>query len=373
MIRLENLTKKFGKRLVLNDINIDIKRGELIALLGPSGSGKTTLLRTISGLESINSGKIFLDDIDATNLPITKRKIGFVFQNYALFNHMTVFDNVAFGLNVNQSEHKMSKQEITDKVTELLHYVHLENFANYYPTKLSGGQRQRVALVRALANDQDILLLDEPFGALDSKVRKELRTWLRQLHEQSPITSIFVTHDLDEALEIADRIVIMSEGVIIQTGTSEEIYKNPVNEFVYDFFGDYNCVEVRIENNIAYFFNDSSKKTENIVDKIYKYINIWGKKLNTSIKNNKQTTEQYRNIYFRPHDIEITKGNIKSKQYLKVKIKRIYKIANIIKIETSSFVSGQHILIEIAENDYNLISLVTGEYIYIKPKIYRVF
>ncbi len=235
-IQIQNVSKRFGSFQALKDVSIDIQSGELIALLGPSGSGKTSLLRVIAGLEASDGGDILFDGQTITNRHPKERNVGFVFQHYALFRHMTVFNNVAYGLKVRPRKTRPSKEKIKDKVMELLQLVKLENFAERYPTQLSGGQRQRVALARALAVEPKVLLLDEPFGALDAKVRKELRRWLRKLHDEFHITSIFVTHDQEEALDVADRIVVMNNGQIEQIGSPDEVYTHPKSPFVYDFF-----------------------------------------------------------------------------------------------------------------------------------------
>lgn len=227
-ILIENLSKKFLDFQALDHINLEIKTGSLVALVGPSGSGKSTLLRLIAGLDSPDKGRIWLAGKDATLLPVQDREIGFVFQNYALFKHMTVFENIAFGLDIRNTNSAI----ITNRVKQLLQLIQLEKFSNRYPNQLSGGQRQRVALARALAVNPKILLLDEPFGALDFKVRKELRNWLRKLHEEVSVTTVFVTHDQQEALEVADEIVIFQKGRIEQTGTSKDIYDYPATDFV---------------------------------------------------------------------------------------------------------------------------------------------
>lgn len=242
-ITISNIQKKFGDFTALKDVSLDIKSGELVALLGPSGSGKTTLLRIIAGLEHADAGTVILNGENTQRQDIGERNVGFVFQHYALFKHMTVFDNVAFGLKVRPKSYRPSEGEIRDKVFNLLKLVHLDDFYNRYPAQLSGGQRQRVALARALAVEPKVLLLDEPFGALDAKVRKELRRWMRRLHDEIHITSVFVTHDQEEAMEVADRVVVMSNGLIEQVGTPEDIWNKPVNGFVYNFLGNYNAFE----------------------------------------------------------------------------------------------------------------------------------
>ncbi|MER3555302.1 MAG: sulfate ABC transporter ATP-binding protein [Meiothermus sp.] len=236
-IRVSGVTKKFGSFSALENISLDISSGELIALLGPSGSGKTTLLRVIAGLEHPDSGTVWFNDEDATLKAPGERRVGFVFQHYALFKHMTVFENVAFGLRVRPRATRPSNGEIERRVHELLRLVQLDWSAERYPNQLSGGQRQRIALARALAVEPEVLLLDEPFGALDAKVREELRRWLRKLHDEIGLTSIFVTHDQEEALEIASRVVVFNQGRIEQAGTPEEVYDAPATPFVYHFLG----------------------------------------------------------------------------------------------------------------------------------------
>src|SRR6185503_7291391 len=237
-IEVRNLRKTFGKFVALDNVSLDVPGGELVALLGPSGSGKTTLLRIIAGLEPADQGTILFHGENATNQPVRERQVGFVFQHYALFRHMSVFENVAFGLRVRPRRVRPSEAEIRDTVMGLLRLVQLEVLADRRPSELSGGQRQRVALARALAVKPKVLLLDEPFGALDAKVRKELRRWLRRLHEEVHVTSVFVTHDQEEALEVSDRVVIMNEGKVEQSGTPEEVYGHPPTPFVYGFLGD---------------------------------------------------------------------------------------------------------------------------------------
>jgi sulfate transport system ATP-binding protein len=228
-ISVKNVSKTFNNSFVaLNNVSLDINPGELVALLGPSGSGKTTLLRIISGMEFADVGKIIIDGEEAHKKSAKERNVGFVFQHYALFKHMTVFDNVAFGLRVRKKKDRPSESVIQEKVMSLLKLVHLDAFHDRYPSQLSGGQRQRVALARALAVEPKVLLLDEPFGALDAKVRKELRRWMRKLHDDIHITSVFVTHDQEEAMEVADKVVVMSNGRIEQVGTPDEVYHNPL-------------------------------------------------------------------------------------------------------------------------------------------------
>lgn len=241
-ITVKNIYKRFGEFSALENVSLDIKSGELIALLGPSGSGKTTLLRIIAGLEHADKGEVLLNGEDTTDRHAGERHVGFVFQHYALFKHMTVFENVAFGLRVRKTN-RPNDATIQRRVLELLKLVHLDGLHGRYPSQLSGGQRQRVALARALAVEPGVLLLDEPFGALDAKVRKELRRWMRRLHDEIHVTSVFVTHDQEEAMEVADRIVVMSNGRIEQVGTPDEVWNKPANGFVYDFLGNYNAFD----------------------------------------------------------------------------------------------------------------------------------
>ncbi|WP_207459000.1 TOBE-like domain-containing protein [Azospirillum sp. SYSU D00513] len=250
-IDIRGISKRFGSFAALESVDLRIEPGELVALLGPSGSGKTTLLRIIAGLETADSGSVLFDGEDALRLHPRDRQVGFVFQHYALFRHMTIFDNVAFGLQVRPRARRPSKAEIAERVRELLSLVQLDGLADRYPSQLSGGQRQRVALARALATDPKVLLLDEPFGALDAKVRKELRRWLRRFHDRMGITSLFVTHDQEEALELADRVVVMNRGGIEQAGSPETVYREPETPFVYEFLGDVNRIPCTIDGGQA--------------------------------------------------------------------------------------------------------------------------
>ena len=246
-ITIQNINKHFGSFHALQNIRLEVPTGKLVSLLGPSGCGKTTLLRIIAGLENADSGQILFDGQDVTRQHVRERKVGFVFQHYALFRHMNVADNIAFGLTVLPRAQRPSKARIREKVAGLLKLVQLEHLAKSYPHHISGGQRQRIALARALAVEPKLLLLDEPFGALDAKVRKELRTWLRQLHHELGITSILVTHDQEEALEISDQIVVMNHGRIEQSGSADTLYRLPENAFVTEFLGETDSFEGRIE------------------------------------------------------------------------------------------------------------------------------
>jgi len=247
-IEIAGIVRRFGPHTVLNDVNLSVRPGELLALLGPSGSGKTTLLRLIAGLDQPDSGNIQIDRADALGRKPKERGVGFVFQHYALFRHMTVFENIAFSLRIR----KAAKPEVKARVEELLKLIQLESLAGRYPAQLSGGQRQRVALARALASQPRVLLLDEPFGALDAVVRRDLRRWLRQLHEEMNITTLFVTHDQEEAFDLADRVVIMNAGKICQEGTPIEIYRTPANAFVHEFLGESNILPAAVRDGVVY-------------------------------------------------------------------------------------------------------------------------
>ena len=246
-IEIRNISKQFGDFHALRNVNLDIESGELIALLGPSGCGKTTLLRIIAGLETADTGSILFSGEDTTDVHVRERGVGFVFQHYALFRHMTVFENVAFGLRMKPRKERPSEEVIKQKVHDLLNLVQLDWLADRFPSQLSGGQRQRIALARALAVEPKVLLLDEPFGALDAKVRKELRRWLRRLHDELHVTSIFVTHDQEEALEVADRVVVINQGRIEQSGSPQQVWDHPASPFVYGFLGDVNLFHGRAD------------------------------------------------------------------------------------------------------------------------------
>ena len=246
-ISIDHVSKQFGKFQALDDVSLEIASGELVALLGPSGCGKTTLLRIIAGLESADAGSIYFSGVDATAVHPRERNVGFVFQHYALFRHMTVFENVAFGLRMRPRASRPTEAQIKDKVHQLLDLVQLDWLGDRFPSQLSGGQRQRIALARALAVEPQVLLLDEPFGALDAKVRKELRRWLRRLHDELHVSSVFVTHDQEEALEVSDRVVLMHRGRIEQVGTPQTVWEQPASPFVFSFLGQVNRLQGHIE------------------------------------------------------------------------------------------------------------------------------
>lgn len=247
-VTVQDIRKDFGDYPALDGVSLEIGGGELVALLGPSGSGKTTLLRIIAGLEYPTGGTLLFGDMDASRKSVQERNVGFVFQHYALFRHMTVFENIAFGLKVRKRGRRPSRKAIAERVMSLLELVQLDGLEGRYPAQLSGGQRQRVALARALAIEPSVLLLDEPFGALDAKVRKDLRSWLREIHDETGHTTVFVTHDQDEALELADRVVVMNKGRIEQIGTPDEIYDAPASPFVFDFIGESSHIPVTVQD-----------------------------------------------------------------------------------------------------------------------------
>ncbi|THK34704.1 sulfate/molybdate ABC transporter ATP-binding protein [Ensifer sp. MPMI2T] len=283
-VRVESLRKEFGRFPALVDVTLDIRSGELIALLGPSGSGKTALLRLIAGLESPTEGMILFGSEDASKKTVQERNIGFVFQHYALFRHMTVMDNVAFGLKVRPADRRPPAHEIRRRALELLDLVQLSGLEKRYPAQLSGGQRQRVALARAMAVEPSVLLLDEPFGALDAQVRKELRRWLREIHDRTGYTTVFVTHDQEEALELADRLAVMNKGAIEQVGTPDEIYDHPVSPFVYGFIGQSNYLDVMLSSG-----------------------EIWLEDRPIGLRAANEPDGPV-TLYFRPHDVELIEG-----------------------------------------------------------------
>jgi len=284
-IEIRNVHKQFGNFHALRDVSLDIDSGELVALLGPSGCGKTTLLRIIAGLETADTGTIAFSGEDTTHVHVRERQVGFVFQHYALFRHMTVFENVAFGLRMKPRNQRPTDSVIQQKVHDLLNLVQLDWLADRYPSQLSGGQRQRIALARALAVEPKVLLLDEPFGALDAKVRKELRRWLRRLHDDLHVTSIFVTHDQEEALEVADRVVLMNSGSVEQIGSPQEVWDHPASPFVYGFLGDVNLFHGRAHQGQMLIGGDSAVS------------------LNSPEHQNVQDSKAF--AYVRPHDIEV--------------------------------------------------------------------
>ncbi|ADY54868.1 sulfate ABC transporter, ATPase subunit [Syntrophobotulus glycolicus DSM 8271] len=348
-IEILNITKSFDSFKALSHIDLNIKTGELVALLGPSGSGKTTLLRIIAGLENPDSGSIIFDGQDNTEKSTQDRKVGFVFQHYALFKHMTVFENIAFGLKVRPYKLRPGKEAINEKVNELLSLVKMEELAKRYPSQLSGGQRQRIALARALAVEPKVLLLDEPFGALDAKVRKDLRRWLRKLHDEYPITSVFVTHDQEEALDVADRVVILNQGKIEQIGTPEEVYDNPVNPFVYHFLGNVNLFHGRVHEGKVELGSLKLDVPENI-----------------GIKNKEIVS------YIRPHDIEIRVKD-EGEGFIAAEIVFIRAVGPIVNLELKRLDSGDYLEAEISKEAFKSLELREKQKVFLRPKDFRVF
>jgi len=338
-IEAQHITKKFGQFTALDNVSLKIPSGELVALLGPSGSGKTTLLRIIAGLEFADSGTVLFDGEDTTHQTARDRRVGFVFQHYALFRHMTVFENVAFGLRVRPRALRPSKEKIRTKVDELLRLIQLRNLAGRYPSQLSGGQRQRVALARALAVEPSVLLLDEPFGSLDAKVRLELRRWLRQLHDEVHITSVFVTHDQDEALEVADRIAVMNEGRIEQVGSPDEVYHRPITPFVHNFLGNVNLFHGRI---------NEDEDTPAIHD---------------------AATGEL--IYVRPHLLEIQRQPNGGPNF-RATIKHINSAGPLVKIEAVAE-WGAPVHVELSQEKFQELQLAKDEAVFIIPKELKVF
>jgi sulfate transport system ATP-binding protein len=325
-----------------------VASGELIALLGPSGCGKTTLLRILAGLEFADSGAIRFDGDDATGQSVRARKVGFVFQHYALFRHLTVFENIAFGLRVRPRSSRPSKQAIRDKVRELLNLVKLEEMAARYPAQLSGGQRQRVALARALAVEPRVLLLDEPFGALDAKVRQELRRWLRRLHDEIHITSVFVTHDQEEALEVADRVVVMNEGLIEQIGTPEQVYHQPATPFVYHFLGHVNLFRGRVEGGQIHI-------GEMVME----------------LPDHTQRDAETAVVYVRPHLLDIDQQPSRQNHF-RAYVKHIHAASSQVKVELMT-AWGDPIQVELSQERFRALKLQRDVEVYVSPKEMKVF
>jgi sulfate/thiosulfate transport system ATP-binding protein len=330
-ILVENVSKHFGDFHALDNINLEVKDGGLIALLGPSGSGKSTLLRVIAGLETADSGQIYINGQHATNLDVRRRNIGFVFQHYALFKHLTIRQNIGFGLEIR----KTPRAEIKRRVEELLDLVQLQGLGDRYPSQLSGGQRQRVALARSLAVKPDVLLLDEPFGALDAKVRKELRVWLRRLHDEFHVTSVFVTHDQEEAMEVADEIVIMNHGRIEQVGSPAHVYDHPASPFVMSFIGPVNVLSS-----------------------------------NTQVFGSGATQTRDAELYIRPHDIEIqTSPNGSAVQ---ARIDRIIHLGWEVQVELL-LADHQRVTAHFSREKFDGLGLEVGRMVFVKPKATKAF
>ncbi|MEG1970363.1 MAG: sulfate ABC transporter ATP-binding protein [Burkholderiaceae bacterium] len=346
-IEVRNIGKRFGQFVALDHIDLEFPTGELVALLGPSGCGKTTLLRIIAGLEGADQGEVWFHGSDATDLSARERKVGFVFQHYALFRHMTVFENVAFGLRVKPRHERPSDKQIRAKVTELLKLVQLDWLADRYPAQLSGGQRQRIALARALAVEPKVLLLDEPFGALDAQVRKELRRWLRRLHDELHVTSVFVTHDQEEALEVADRVVLMNRGRIEQVGSPDEVYTHPANAFVYGFLGSAN----RFHGHAAggAFRGDG---------------------LHSALPDHKQTGAAV--AYARPHELDIAPWSA-GEAGMEARVARRYVRGAQVLVELEREANHELIEVELPRERYDALALTAGSRVLVQPRQLRVF
>ena len=403
-IEVKNIRKSFGDFTALDDVNLKVADGELVALLGPSGSGKTTLLRIIAGLEYADAGHVLIDGEEASSLKVKERKVGFVFQHYALFRHMTVFDNVAFGLRVRPKAVRFSESEITRRVMDLLKLVHLDKFYDRYPSQLSGGQRQRVALARSLAVEPKLLLLDEPFGALDAKVRKELRRWLRRLHDDIHITSIFVTHDQEEAMEVSDRVVVMNQGKIEQVGTPEQVYHQPVNGFIYDFLGNYNeFAGWKDENGDVHLAEDDLWASQpapaapaatgrphwlarypeltQALRRVIPGLPLPSAQLSVraaggASKNQMRTLLAERGIpvrvFARPHEMFVTKTPEAGQEYLPVEVVHINPAGSLAKIEMQRK-NGVILQAEVPKTIIDQLAIKKGEQLFVRPKNIRVF
>jgi sulfate transport system ATP-binding protein len=346
-IEARNISKSFGSFAALRDVSLTVPSGQLVALLGPSGSGKTSLLRIIAGLEVADAGTVLLDGEDATSQDVRDRQVGFVFQHYALFRHMSVFENVAFGLRVRPEARRPSPADIKSRVNELLRLVQLDWLADRHPSQLSGGQRQRVALARALAVEPKVLLLDEPFGALDAKVRQELRGWLRRLHDSVHLTSVFVTHDQEEALELADRVVVMNHGIIEQEGTPEELFEHPNTPFVMNFLGNVNIFHGRVEDGKALLGPLAMDYPEH-------------------------TDKEARPAagYARPHELEV--GHNEDGDGLWAALKTVNTAGSVVKLQMEE-AGGQRLHVELSREQYDKLGLAHGESYYVKPRKVRIF
>ena len=348
MITIQNVSKSFGLYQALTNVNLEVKKGELVALLGPSGCGKTTLLRIVAGLESLSAGSILFNNEDITRQSPQSRKIGFVFQHFALFRHMTVFDNIAFGLTVLPTKRRPPKNEIKKKVDDLLKLIQMEWLADVFPGKLSGGQRQRVALARALAIEPTVLLLDEPFSSLDATVRRELRRWLKRLHDELHSTSIFVTHDQEEALEIANRVVVMNKGEIEQIGSPQDVYDHPANKFVYQFLGDVNVFKGRISKGC---FDCSGS--------------LFDSPAHSAVENTSAIG------CIRPDEIEITREP--SDGLISAKIISIRPAGPVVRLELKRDDDGELVLAELKRNTYRLLNIHQNDRIYFNIAGMKVF
>jgi sulfate/thiosulfate transport system ATP-binding protein len=344
-ILIQDVSKRFGSFHALDRVNLEVPTGSLLALLGPSGSGKTTLLRIIAGLEVADSGSVRHQDEDITQYSARDRKVGFVFQHYALFRHMTIGENIGYGLRVRG----VSKPERQQRVNELLRLIRLEGLGNRYPSQLSGGQRQRVALARALAARPSVLLLDEPFGALDAKVRQELRQWLRRLHEEIQVTSVFVTHDQEEAFEVADRVVVMNQGRIEQVGSPVEVFERPANAFVMDFLGNVNVFPGRIEHGKAV---------------------LSGLELATPA--DPAAESQAASVYVRPHELVLERAKTATAS-LEARVVHVNPTGTRTKVELRAVHSDQLINAELSAEQFAELGVKSGDTVHVSPRRVRVF
>ena len=344
-ISVNNVTKRFGGFLALDDVSLEVPAGELLALLGPSGSGKTTLLRIISGLETPDAGSVHHEDEDVTDAAVRERNVGFVFQHYALFRHMTVFENVAFGLRVR----KRPKAEIRDRVLELIRLVQLEGLERSLPSQLSGGQRQRVALARALAAQPKVILLDEPFGALDAKVRQELRTWLRRLHDELHVTSVFVTHDQEEAFEVSDRVVIMNQGKIEQAGSPGEIFEHPANPFVMDFLGNVNVFHGTVQHGRAQLGS-----------------------FEVAYPDYPHAESRAATAVIRSHELDILRTK-NGRPSLEATVTHINPARPVVKVRVYSETFGVILNVDVGWDRYGELRLQVGDTVWVSPRQLRVF
>lgn len=347
-IQIKQVQKNFGDFVAVDKVDLSIHSGELTALLGPSGSGKTTLLRLIAGLEQADAGRILFHGEDISHQHVSERGVGFVFQHYALFKNMTVFDNVAFGLTVKPRKQRPNTAEIKKRVHRLLELVQLDWTADRYPSQLSGGQRQRIALARALAVEPKVLLLDEPFGALDAKVRAELRRWLRRLHDEIHVTSVFVTHDQEEALEVADRIVVMNKGRIEQQGTPEEVYDNPANPFVYEFLGTVNLFHARVRQGDT-LVNPQTADSQASAAEV--------------------TLPGF--AYVRPHEIDVS--HQQEEDSIAAKLELVTVVGPTVRLELQTDDSDRIVHVELNKEQFKKLGLAVGQHAFLKPRYSRVF
>ncbi|HEX4348730.1 MAG TPA: sulfate ABC transporter ATP-binding protein [Verrucomicrobiae bacterium] len=350
-VEVKNVTKKFGSFTALDNVNLKVESGELVALLGPSGSGKTTLLRTIAGLEfpDPRPAQVLFYGEDVTAIPASERKAGFAFQHYALFRHLSVFENIAFGLRVRPKAPRPAEKDIRARVEKLLQLIQLEPLAKRFPGQLSGGQRQRVALARALAVEPKVLLLDEPFGALDAKVRKELRRWLRQLHDEIHITTLFVTHDQEEALEVSDRVAILRAGRVEQIGTPEEIYDHPASPFVYDFLGNVNLFSGRMKDGAVVISGTEFAAPETVGE---------------------HDTDAI--AFVRPHDVRITREPGGQKTFPAV-ILRCNAAGPVANLELERVNDGGHFSAQMSKEEFQQLQPKAGEQVFVELKNVKIF